>query len=123
LNARAARIRAEAAANAAPAGDESVRAFITQLDAALLSGRQAEIAPLIVPGELTRFVSGAVGTQPEVWQTRILRWEQLDRNRVALDVALNSRQLGADHSGTAVFILARVGGKWKLNAIEFFEMR
>lgn len=123
LNARAARIRAEAAANASPAIDESVRAFITQLDAALLSGKQAEIAPLIVPGELTRFVSGAVGTQPEVWQTRILRWEQLDTNRVALDVALNSRQLGADHAGTAVFILARVGGKWKLNAIEFFEMR
>jgi hypothetical protein len=123
LNARAARIRAEAAANASPAIDESVRAFITQLDAALLSGKQAEIAPLIVPGELTRFVSGAVGTQPEIWQTRILRWEQLDTNRVALDVALNSRQLGADHSGTAVFILARVGGKWKLNAIEFFEVR
>jgi hypothetical protein len=123
LNARAARIRAEAAANASPAIDESVRAFITQLDAALLSGKQAEIVPLIVPGELTRFVSGAVGTQPEVWQTRILRWEQLDANRVALDVALNSRQLGADHSGTAVFILARVGGKWKLNAIEFFEVR
>jgi tetratricopeptide (TPR) repeat protein len=123
LNARAARIRAEAAANASPATDESVRTFITQLDAALLSGKQAEIAPLIVPGELTRFVSGAVGTQPEIWQTRILRWEQLDTNRIALDVALNSRQLGADHSGTAVFILARVGGKWKLNAIEFFEVR
>jgi hypothetical protein len=123
LNARAARIKAEAAANASAPVDESVRAFINQLDAALRSGRQAEIAPLIVPGELTRFVSGAVGTQPEVWQTRILRWEQLDANRGALDVAINSRQLGADHAGTAVFLLARVGGAWKLNAIEFFEVR
>jgi tetratricopeptide (TPR) repeat protein len=123
LNARAARIRAEAAANAAPAIDESVRAFVNQLDTALRSGRQAEIAPLIVPGELTRFISGAVGTQPEVWQTRILRWEPVDTNRVALDVAINSRQLGADHAGTAVFILARVGGVWKLNAIDFFEVR
>jgi tetratricopeptide (TPR) repeat protein len=123
LNARAARIKAEAAANASAPVDESVRAFINQLDAALRSGRQAEIAPLIVPGELTRFVSGAVGTQPEVWQTRILRWEQLDANRSALDVAINSRQLGADHAGTAVFLLARVGGSWKLNAIEFFEVR
>jgi len=31
--------------------------------------------------------------------------------------------LGAEHSGTAVFILARVGGAWKLNAIEFFEVK
>ena len=123
LNARAARIRAEAAANTSAAIDESVKGFVTQLDAALRSGKQAEIAPLIVPGELTRFVNGAVGTQPEVWQTRILRWEQLDTNRVALDVAINSRQLGADHAGTAVFILARVGGRWQLNAIDFFEVR
>jgi hypothetical protein len=121
--ARAARIRAEAAANATPAIDESARTFITQLDAALRSGRQAEIAPMIVPGELSRFIRGAVGTQPEVWQTRILRGEQLDANRLALDVAINSRQLGADHAGTALFVLARVGGAWKLNAIDFFEVR
>jgi hypothetical protein len=121
--ARAARIRAEAAANATPAIDESARSFITQLDAALRSGRQADIAPMIVPGELARFISGAVGTQPEAWQTRVLRSEQLDANRLALDVAINSRQLGADHAGTAVFILARVGGAWKLNAIDFFEVR
>jgi tetratricopeptide (TPR) repeat protein len=123
VNARAARIRAEAAGNTAPAIDETVKSFVNQLDTALRSGRQAEIVPLIVPGELTRFVSGAVGTQPELWQTRILRSEQLDANRVALDVAINSRQLGADHAGTAVFVLARVGGGWKLNAIEFFEVR
>jgi tetratricopeptide (TPR) repeat protein len=123
LNARAARLRAEAAANTSIPIDESVKGFVNQLDAALRSGRKAEIEPLIVPGELNRFVSGAVGTQPEVWQTRILRWEQLDTNRVAVDVAINSRQLGADHAGTAVFILVRVGGKWKLNAIDFFEVR
>jgi tetratricopeptide (TPR) repeat protein len=123
LYARAARIRAEAAANTTPPVHESVSSFINQLDAALRSGRQAEIAPLIVPGELARFISGAVGTQPETWQTRILRAEQLDANRLALDVAINSKQLGADHAGTAVFILARAGGTWKLNAIDFFEVR
>lgn len=121
--ARAARIRAETAASAAPAVDETARTFITQLDAAIRSGRQAEIAPMIVPGELTGFVRGAVGTQPEAWQTRVLRSESLDANRLALDVAITSRQLGADHAGTAVFILARVGGAWKLNAIDFFEVR
>ncbi len=123
LTARAERIRAETAANVSLAVDESIRSFIKQLDGALRSGRQAEIAPLVVPGELPKFVRGAVGTQPEAWQTRVLRSEQLDANRVALDVALNTKQLGAEHSGTAVFILARVGGAWKLNAIEFFEVK
>jgi hypothetical protein len=123
LAARAGRIRAEAAANAAPPIDESARSFVAQLDTALRSGRQAEIAPLVTPGELAGFVRGAVGTQPEAWQTRVLRSEQLDTNRIALDVAINSRQLGADHAGTAVFVLARIGGTWKLNAIEFFEVR
>jgi len=123
LAARAARIRAEATANSAPAIDESIRTFAGQLDAAVRSGRQSDIAPLIVPGELVGFVRGAVGTQPEAWQTRVLRSETLDANRVALDVALNSKQLGAEHSGTAVFVLARVGGSWKLNAIEFFEVK
>jgi hypothetical protein len=123
LAARAARIRAEAAANATPPVDESAKSFVTQLDAAIRSGRQAEIAPMIVPGELAGFIRGAVGTQPESWQTRVLRGEQLDANRVALDVAINSRQLGADHAGTAVFILARIGSGWKLNAIELFEVR
>lgn len=119
--ARAARIRAEA--TAAPALDESAKAFINQLDAAIRSGRQAEIIALIVPGELIKFVRGAVGTQPEAWQTNVLRSEQLDANHLALDVALNTKQLGVEHSGTAVYVLARVGGTWKLNAIEYFEVR
>jgi hypothetical protein len=123
LAARAARIRAEATANSAPAIDESIRTFAGQLDAAVRSGRQADIGPLIVTGELVGFVRGVVGTQPEAWQTRVLRSETLDTNRVALDVALNSKQLGVEHSGTAVFVLARVGGSWKLNAIEFFEVK
>jgi hypothetical protein len=123
LAGRAARIRAEATANSAPAIDESIRTFAGQLDAAVRSGRQADIGPLIVPGELVGFVRGVVGTQPEAWQTRVLRSEMLDTNRVALDVVLNSKQLGVEHSGTAVFVLARVGGSWKLNAIEFFEVK
>ena len=78
---------------------------------------------MIVPGELAGFIRGAVGTQPEAWQTRVLHRDQVDANRLAVDVAISSRQLGADHAGTAVFILVRVGGAWKLNAIDFFEVR
>lgn len=122
LNARAARLRAEAAAGAPPI-DESAKAFVARLDTALRSGRQADINALVVPGELTRFVRGAVGTQPEVWETRVLRTEQLDANQVAVDVSMQTKQLGVEHSGTAVLILARVGNAWKLNAIELFEVR
>jgi len=123
LAARAARIRAESSAAAGPPVDASVRNFISQLDTAIRTGRQAEIAPLIMPGELSRFVQQVVGTQPEAWQTRVLRTEQLDANRMAAEVALNSRQLGTDHSGTAVYIVTRAGGSLKLNAIEFFEVK
>jgi hypothetical protein len=122
LTARASRIRAEAAGGA-PQIDELAKNFIGQLDAGIRTGRQAEIAPMVVTGELSKFVRGAVGTQPENWQTQVLRTEQLDANQMAVDVAMQTRQLGAEHSGTAVFILARVGGVWKLNSIEFFEVR
>ena len=119
--ARSARLRAEAAAPSAI--DDSAKAFVNQLDTAIRSGRQAEIGTLIVPGELIKFVRGAVGTQPENWQTNVLRSEQLDANHLALDVTLNTKQLGVEHAGTAVYILARVGGSWKLDAIEYFEVR
>ena len=122
LAARAARLRAESSGATAPPND-AAKAFINQLDAAIRAGKQAEIGPLIMPGELTRFVQQLVGTQPEAWQTRVLHTEQLDANRIAVDVAVNSRQLGVDHSGTAVFVLAKVGSGWKLNAIELFEVK
>lgn len=123
LAARAGRIKAEAAAKIAPAPDESVRAFITQLDKAILGGRKVEIDSLIVPGELAAFAKGIVGTQPEIWQTQVLRTEQLDAARMAVDVSLHVKQLGRDQSGTALLILARVGGGWKLQAIEFLEVQ
>lgn len=122
LNARAARIRAEATGGA-PAVDEAAKAFIGQMDVALRTGKQAEIIQLVVPGELIRFVRGAVGTQPEIWETRVLRTEQLDANQIAVDVSMHTKQLGVEHSGTAVLVLARVGNAWKLNAIELFEVK
>jgi len=123
LNGRAARIRAEAAAAATPAIDESVKAFVAQLDTAIRTGRQNEIVPMVIPGELKRFIQQVVGTQPELWETRVLRTEALSANEMAVDVSMQTRQLGADHSGTAVFIVARVGGAWKLNGIELFEVK
>ncbi|MDQ3666023.1 MAG: tetratricopeptide repeat protein [Acidobacteriota bacterium] len=122
LTARAARIRAESAAGAPPV-DESVRAFVKQLDQAITSGKKVELESRIVPGELVRFVGGIVGSQPEIWQTTVFRTEPLDSNLVAVDVSINAKELGQQQSGTAVLILSRAGGGWKLTGIELFEVR
>ncbi|HEU4593856.1 MAG TPA: tetratricopeptide repeat protein, partial [Pyrinomonadaceae bacterium] len=123
LAARAARLKAEAATNSAPAVDEQVKAAVTALDAAIRGGKKTDIEALIVPGELLSFSKGIVGTQPEVWQTRVLRTEQVGGNRVAADVSLTARTLGKDQSGTAVLVFARTPGGLKLSDIQFFEVR
>ncbi len=122
LTARAVRIRAESSASAPPV-DESARTFIRQLDQAIVSGKKAELESRIVSGELIRFIGGIVGSQPEVWQTRVLRTEMLEANLLAADVQINAKQLGQEQSGTALLILSRAGGGWKLAAIELFEVR
>ncbi len=122
LTARAARIRAESAAGAPPV-DESVRAFVKQLDQAITSGKKVDLESRIVIGELVRFIGGIVGSQPEIWQTTVLRTEPLDSNLMAVEVSINAKELGQQQSGTAVLILSRTGGGWKLAGIELFEVR
>jgi tetratricopeptide (TPR) repeat protein len=123
LAARLGRIKAEAAANAAPAVDESARTFIGQLDQAIKSGREESLSALILNGELLSFSSGIVGTQPEAWATRVIRTEQLDANRLAADVIINMKQFGREQAGTAVLVLQRAGSGWKLAGVELFEVR
>ena len=103
--------------------DESARTFLGQLDHTITNGTKAELDTRVVSGELTRFVGGIAGTKPEIWQTRVLRTEQLEDNLLAADVSINSKVLGKEQSGTAVLILARIGGGWKLAGIELFEVR
>jgi len=121
LAARAARIRAEAAANNAPPVDESARTFITQLSQAVVSNKKAELESRIVPGELVRFINASIGT--EAWDTKVVRTEQLNANLMAADVQIRASKLGTVGSGTAVLILARTPAGWKLSDIELFEVR
>jgi Tfp pilus assembly protein PilF len=123
LNARLLRIKAEAAAGAVPAVDDSAQKFIAQLDQVIKSGRKADLEAQIVSGELVPFVRGIVSSQPEIWQTRVVRTEPLDANRLAADVELSVKELGREQSGTARYVLARTGGAWKLAAIQFFEVK
>jgi tetratricopeptide (TPR) repeat protein len=123
LVSRAERIRAEAAANNAPPIDEAARAFIGQVDQAILSGKKAELDSKIISGELVKFVRGIVGTQPEIWETHVLRTEQLDAGLMAVDVSIRAKQLGKEGSGTALLLLSRTPGGLKLSGIDLFEVR
>lgn len=123
LAARAGRIRAESSGNTAPPVDETVRTFITQFEKDITNGTKAELESKILSGELVRFVNGILGTRPDNWQTRVLRTEQLDAVQTVADVSISSKVLGKESSGTAVFILVRVGGGWKLAGIDLFEVR
>ena len=121
LAARAARMRAEAAANNAPPVDETARAFITQFAQAVVSNKKAELESRIVPGELVRFINASIGT--EAWETKVLRTEQLNANLIAADVQIRASKLGTVGNGTAVLILARTPSGLKLSGIELFEVR
>jgi hypothetical protein len=103
--------------------DESVKAFFAQFDKAAVSGRKAEIESLIQSGEMSRFSSGISG-QTQQWTTRVIRVDKLDANNALAEVALNIKLLNKNpESGTAVFLLSKIAGNWKLSGVEIFEVR
>ncbi|HEX8178454.1 MAG TPA: tetratricopeptide repeat protein [Pyrinomonadaceae bacterium] len=119
LAARTARLKAETA----PAPEESVKQFFTQLDTAIRGGRKADLDALVVPGELLNFTKGFVIIQPEQWQSRVLRTESIGGDRIAADVTIAAKSEGRDKTVTALFILARIGGQLRLAEIPIFEER
>ncbi|MDQ1559430.1 MAG: hypothetical protein QOD32_2490 [Pyrinomonadaceae bacterium] len=120
LAARAARVKAEAA----PPIDESVRAAVAQFDQAIRGGRKAELDALLVPGELASFAKGIVASQPELWQTKLLRTESLGADRFAADVQITAKTLGGrEQTGTAVLVFARSGNALRLADVPIFEVR
>jgi tetratricopeptide (TPR) repeat protein len=121
LAARLARIRAEAAANNGPPIDPAVQAFVTQLSQAVISNKKSELESRIVSGELVKFINASIGT--EVWDTKVVRTEQLNANLIAADVQISLKKLGAAGSGTAVLMIAKTPAGLKLDGIELFEVR
>ena len=121
LAARLARIRAEAAANSAPAVDPAVQAFVTQLSQAVVSNKKAELEARIVSGELVKFINATVGT--EAWETKVVRTEQLNADLIAADVQIRLNKLGTVGTGTAVLLLARTPAGLRLSGIDLFEVR
>jgi len=121
LAARAARIRAETAANNAPPVDESVRAFATSFSQAIVGGKRPDLESRVVSGELVRFINASIGT--DAWTTSVLRTEQLSGDLIAADVNITVKKLGKDGAGTAVFILTKTPSGLKLAGIDLFEVR
>ena len=121
LAARLARIRAEAAANSAPAVDPAVQAFVTQLSQAVVSNKKAELESRIVSGELVKFINATIGT--ETWETKVVRTEQLNADLIAADVQIRLNKLGTVGTGTAVLLLARTPAGLRLSGIDLFEVR
>jgi hypothetical protein len=121
LAARRGRLKAEGGGTI----DDTVKSFFNQFDKAILSGRRAEVDALIVPGEVSRFATGAVTGQPSQWQTTVLRVDKIDSARVLVETEVSVKRLGSEltESGTATFVLARVGNAWRLGGVEVFEVR
>ncbi|MEK6409816.1 MAG: hypothetical protein AABN34_23060 [Acidobacteriota bacterium] len=110
-------IQAERTGGAAPQIDESLRAYITQLDAAIKQPDSDKLFKLVIKNNLKRFVQGLTVNRPASWTTEILHADQVDANRVALDVGLKVKAEGRDQAGTAVFVLHRAGSAWLLEDV------
>ncbi len=117
LAAREGLIQADRAAGTATQADESVRAFITQLDAVIRQPESDKLFALVVKANLKRFVQGLTVSRPASWATEILHVDTVDANRVALDVGLKVKAEGRDQAGTAVFVLMRAGNTWLLEDV------
>lgn len=105
--------------------DESIKSFFTQFDKAAITARKAEIEAYILGGELPKFAVGVGAGQPEKWQTQVLRTDKIDSTYAVAETNLTVKRLTDEspQTGTAVFILAKVGTTWKITGIEIFEVR
>lgn len=110
-------IQAERSGGAVPSIDDSVRAYIAQLDAAIKQPASDKLFTLVVRNNLKRFVQGLTVNRPASWATEILHVDQIDANRVAIDVGLKVKTEGRDQAGTAVFVLNRSGNGWVLEDV------
>jgi len=120
--AREALIAAEKASGKAAPIDPSVRSFMAQFDSMVRQPSSDKIFAMVMKSTLKRFGESMVLTPPQSWTTDILRAEQIDGNRVALDVALKIRAQNKEQAGTAVFILYRIGGSWMLENVRLFNV-
>jgi hypothetical protein len=116
-------VKAQTAAGTPPQVDESVRAFITQLDGLLRQPSSDKLFGAVIKNNLKRFVEGLTVSPPQSWSTQVLTVDRIDANRVELYVALSVKSGGRDQAGTAVYTLYRTGSGWMLENIKLFDVK
>lgn len=105
------------------AGDVAAKTFFSDFDKAASGKRKADLEAMTIPGEVTKFVSGAAGAA-ETWQTQIVQIDRLDANTILVEANMTVKLLGSNQSsGTAVYRLVKVGNAWKLMSVDMFEVR
>lgn len=109
--------------NSPVAADETVKSFFAGFDRAAVANRKADLEAMVVPGEVSKFVSGLSGQTVE-WKTDVLHVDKIDANNVWVETSLTVRLLNRDsETGTAVYRLSRSGSGWKLSGVDIFEVR
>jgi len=121
--ARDALVRAERASNLSAPVEESLRAFITQLDSLLKQPSSDQLFTLVSRNTLKQFVQRLAVTPPTGWTTEILRVNYLDANRAAVDVAIRAVAGGREQSGTSIFVVRRAGSGWMLEDVQLFNVK
>ncbi len=101
---------------------EEVRAILKQMDAAILQSTADAVNAFVDVGNLRRFAQSLVIRKPAVWTTEPTRAEELDANRVAVDVLLKIKIDGKDYAGRALYILRKSGGKLLLSDVPIFDV-
>lgn len=102
---------------------DEVNNYLKQLDGAILRGLAEAVNPLVELGSLRRFAQSLVVRKPSVWQSEALRAEELDANRIAVDVSLKLKIEGKDYAGRALYVLRRTGGKMLLGEVLMFDVK
>ena len=119
LAARALRNRIGSASNS----DASVAAFFSQFDSVAAANQKAGLESMVVPGEVSKFVSGIAG-QTVQWKTQIVHIDKIDANTIFVEATLTVKLLNREiETGMAVYRLTKIGGNWKLSAVDVFEVR
>ncbi len=122
MSARDGAVKAEQSANAAKIPDD-IKAFLKQLDEALLTGSADAVNLLVEQGNLREFVKRVTGSKPSTWTTEILRAEVWDGDRVAVDANVKVKIIGREGAGRVIYVLSRAGGKWKLSDVPIFDVK
>ena len=104
--------------------DEAAKNFFAAFDKAVLTTRKAEVDNLILNGELAQFSGRLTGNQPELWQTKLLRTEPLDANRIIVETNLNVKLINKDTlGGFALFTLTKTANGLKIAKADLNEIR